>query len=75
MKHTVESKKKPPKLNIDRHGWLRQYSGYASSSLSIPTVSTQQTRPSAAVKAKQALLKQVLHPTFPNDLKALSLIY
>ena len=71
MKHTADTKKKAPKLNIDRHGWLRQYTGYASSSLSIPTVSTQQTRSSTAVKAKQTLLKQVLSPNFSERPKGI----
>lgn len=71
MKHTGETKNKAPKLNIDRHGWLRQYTGYASSSLNIPTVSALQTRPNTAVKNKHALLKQVVSPNFSERPKGI----
>lgn len=65
MKNNGGTKKKAPKFKIDRHGWLRQYTGYTSSGFNIPTASIQQTRcHNLAKKSKLAPLRHVLSPNF-----------
>lgn len=73
MKKKSETKKKAPKLKIDRHGWLRLHTGYTSSGSEIPSTSARQSRrPNESNKSKQVALKHVPSPNFserPQGLK------
>lgn len=77
MKKNSETKKKAPKLKIDRHGWLRQHTGYTSSGFNIPTAQQTQRASLSNKSRKQTLLKHVLSPNFserPPGLKPTLLV-
>lgn len=64
MRSVSDTKKKTPQFKIDRHGWLRQYSGLSSSSLKLPTPSSAQRYARASHKSKAPLVKHVLSPNY-----------
>ncbi|MDO5666930.1 MAG: 1,6-anhydro-N-acetylmuramyl-L-alanine amidase AmpD [Alcaligenaceae bacterium] len=64
MRSVSETKKKTPQFKIDRHGWLRQFTGFSTSSLKLPTRSTTQAPRRASNKSKEPLVKYLVSPNF-----------
>ncbi|QPT41021.1 1,6-anhydro-N-acetylmuramyl-L-alanine amidase AmpD [Oligella ureolytica] len=72
MKLSSDTKKKTPTLKIDRHGWLRQYTGYISSGFNLPTaVPARQTRTRSPNQSKPVLLKHVMSPNYSGRPKGI----
>lgn len=64
MRSVNDPKKKAPLLKIDRHGWLRQYTGLSCADLQLPIASGAKARSNAAKSTKTPLVKHVLSPNF-----------
>lgn len=77
MKSVSETKKKTPLLKIDRHGWLRQYTGLSCADLKLPSATPRKAKFRVLKKPKEALVKHVASPNFakrPNGLRASLLV-
>lgn len=64
MRSVSETKKKAPQLKIDRHGWLRQFTGLSSPSLKLPVASTAQRYTRTPNRSKDPLVKHAVSPNF-----------